>query len=46
MLVQFLAYFKAYAKLRWLGAQPQTVQMIQIVQYGEATTPTSVLRKS
>ncbi|MBX9868509.1 MAG: hypothetical protein K2X63_01810 [Burkholderiaceae bacterium] len=34
---------RTYAKLRWLGAKPQTVQM---VRQGEATTPTSVLRKS
>ena len=34
---------RTYAKLRWLGAEPKTVQL-----YGEAnaTTPASVLRKS
>jgi hypothetical protein len=39
----FFVYFRTYAKLRWLGVEPKTVQM-----YDEAntTTPASVLRKS
>ena len=36
-------FFRTYAKLRWLGAKPQTDQT---VQRGETTKPTSVLRMS
>ena len=43
-LYLLLRNIRTYAKLRWLGAKPQTVQIVQVVRRGEATTPTSVLR--